>query len=260
MTEKNTNESTVLAQFSLMLYKICQESKGKDVLKKNVEGLYNRFFVNDKIGFNEAFLFLQTYCSDPEFLPETLKTYFNHELSEMKEFCSQSKRMSSILNEFIICLIKDAKGKRYITTESVGTILSANHQMVLGLIHSGKLPAYKLNNQYRVLYDDVILFIEENKYFSKGGTQEKKGGRNSISPKNIVYPPHEKNYESNVIPVENVHETKEAIQEEGSEKLRERPSDIIVDSNTPDKGVEMGVSLANMIQTTKKKEKIAIEL
>lgn len=258
MTEKNTNESAVLAQFSLMLYKICQESKGKDVLKKNIEVLYNRFFANNKIGFDEVFLFLKVYCSDTELLPETLKIHFDYELSEMKEFCSQSKRMSSILNEFILCLIKDAKGKRYITTEAVGTILSANHQMVLGLIHSGKLPAYKLNNQYRVLYDDVILFIEENKYFSKGGTQEKKGQK-FISRENVVSSQTKSN-EANVIPIENAHETKEAIQEEGSEKLRERPSDIIVNSNTPDKGVEMGVSLANMIQTTKKKEKIAIEL
>lgn len=246
-----------LTAFSIMLYNICKENKGKDSLKKNIDELYITFFENQKICFGEAFSFLKMYCSDIDVLPNLLKNHFKNDKNEMEAFCSQSNKMILILNRLILWLIKDARGKRYITTEEVGTILSANHQMVLGLIHSGKLPAYKLNNQYRILYDDVILFIEENKYSSINKPTKKQQQESVVSQKS---PSQHKNNEPIVYIVEKKEGAKDTKKKEPVENQEDSFSDIIDDNADSNKESGMGVSLANMIQPTKKKEKIAIEL
>lgn len=255
MSEKNQNES-LLINLSIMLYKICQENKGKDTLKKNIEELFNKFFFNKKIAFNEAFSFLNL-CSNEDAVTDKLRLRLKNDGIEIINFCNQSKKMLSILNGLILWLIKDARGKRYITTEEVGTILSANHQMVLGLIHSGKLPAYKLNNQYRILYDDVILFIEENKYSSINKPTKKQQQESVISQKS---PSQHKNNEPIVYIVEKNEGAKDTKKKESVENQEDSFSDIIDDNADSNKESGMGVSLANMIQPTKKKEKIAIEL
>lgn len=255
MSSKVQNES-LLIRLSIMLYKICQENKGKDALKKNIEELYNTFFETQKVSFGDAFLFLKTYCSDIDFLPDSLKEYFKNDRTAMEAFCSQSKKMSSILNGLILWLIKNTQEKRYITTEEVGNILSANHQMILGLIHSGKLPAYKLNNQYRILYDDVILFIEENRYSSINKSIKKQR-------KEDIVPQKPSSQSMNEKPIAYIIEKKSETEksEKGSVENQENSfSDIMDDNTDSNKESRMGVSLANMMQPTKKKEKIAIEL
>jgi excisionase family DNA binding protein len=247
---------TLLIHFSITLYKICQENKEKSSIKNAVISLYEEFFANQKISFDEAFNFLNKYCSNMDTLPEQMHKYFNNK-NELEKFCNQSKKMIFVLNRLILWLIKDVRGKRYVTTEEVGNILSANHQMVLGLIHSGKLPAYKLNNQYRILYDDVILFIEENKYSSINKPTKKQQQESVVSQKS---PSQHKNNEPIVYIVEKKEGAKDTKKKEPVENQEDSFSDIIDDNADSNKESGMGVSLANMIQPTKKKEKIAIEL
>ena len=253
MGNKIQNES-ILVKFSIALYNICLEQKNKDKFNSELNELFKQFFLPKKICFSEAFLFLKLYCSSSEFIPEGIRGYFKNSEDATRRFCEESSHLINVLDELTYWSIKETKGKRYITTEEVGGILSANHQMVLGLIHSERLPSYKLNNQYRVLYDDVISFIEENKYTSK--KKQKDSRRASDKSKKITVSKEDAPIASIVVKNEPLEENVESST--STINNTQINSDIIVSNGDSQKESGMGVPIATMM--TSNKQKLSIDL
>ena len=253
MGDKIQNEA-VLVKFSIALYNICSERKNKDKFKMELGDLFKQFFLTKKICFSEAFLFLKLYCSSFEFVPEGIRGYFKNSEDATRRFCKESSRLINILDELTYWSIKESKGKRYITTEEVGGILSANHQMVLSLIHSDRLPSYKLNNQYRVLYDDVISFMEENKYTSKKKQNDSR--RTPDKPMEIAASKKDTPIASIVVKNEPQEESVEdSVSTTNNTQIN---SDIIASSGDSQKESGMGVPIATMM--TSNKQKLSIDL
>lgn len=253
MSDKIQNEAT-LVKFSIALYNIYLDQKNKDKFKNGLDELFKQFFSTKKICFSEAFLFLKLYCSSFESVPEGIRGYFKNSEDATRRFCEESSGLINVLDELTYWSIKESKGKRYITTEEVGNILSANHQMVLSLIHSERLPSYKLNNQYRVLYDDVISFIEENKYTSK---KKQKNSKHALyNPTEITVSKKDTHIASIVIKNEPREESVESST--STTNNTQINSDIIVNSGDSQKESGMGVPIATMM--TSNKQKLSIDL
>ena len=253
MGDKIQNEAA-LVKFSIALYNICSERKNKDKFKMELDELFKQFFLAKKICFSEAFLFLKLYCSSFEFVPEGIRGYFKNSEDATRRFCEESSRLINVLDELTYWSIKESKGKRYITTEEVGGILSANHQMVLSLIHSERLPSYKLNNQYRILYDDVISFIEENKYTSK--KKQKNFKRDSDAP--IESPVSKKDTPIASIVIKDEPREERIESSTSTTNNTQINSDIIASSGDSQKESGMGVPIATMM--TSNKQKLSIDL
>ena len=216
----NSSSENNLANFVFNLYKLLNVPNETD-RNREASVLTQQFFSETKISILEVFVFIDKHCSSLDTASESVKKLCVTP-EELEVFCSENLRS----------VLKKNKDKRYICTEDVCNILSANRQVVLGLMRSEKLPAYKLNNQYRIDYDDLISFMAENRY------------RRSPIKKNVV------------IANENKISHKNNVDNDVPEDKNN--SFVILNKNDSDEQVESNVSIVNMIQ--EKKEKISIDI
>lgn len=226
----NSSSENNLANFVFNLYKLLNVPNETD-RNREASVLTQRFFSETKISVLEVFVFIDKHCSSMDTVSELIKKLCVTP-EELEVFCSRRSDICVLFDENLRSVLKKNKDKRYICTEDVCNILSANRQVVLGLMRSEKLPAYKLNNQYRVDYDDLISFMAGNRY------------RRKPIKKNVI------------VSNENKTSHKNNLDDDGQEDKNN--SFVILNKNDSDEQVESNLSIANMIQ--EKKEKISIDI
>lgn len=227
----NSSSENNLVNFVFNLYKLLNVPNETD-RNREASVLTQRFFSETKISVLEVFVFIDKHCSSMDTASELIKKLCVTQ-EELEVFCSRRSDICLLFDENLRSVLKKNKDKRYICTEDVCNILSANRQVVLGLMRSEKLPAYKLNNQYRVDYDDLISFMAGNRY------------RKKPIKKNIIAADEKKTPRQNNVD-----------NDDGSEN--KNSSFVILNKNDSEEQVESNLSIANMIQ--EKKEKISIDI
>lgn len=226
----NSSSENNLANFVFNLYKLLNVPNETD-RNREASVLTQQFFSETKISILEVFVFIDKHCSSVDTASESVKKLCVTP-EELEVFCSRRSDICVLFDENLRSVLKKNKDKRYICTEDVCNILSANRQVVLGLMRSEKLPAYKLNNQYRVDYDDLISFMAENRY------------RRKPIKRNVV--------------IANENKTSHKNNVDNDVPEDKNNSFVILNKNDSDEQFESNVSIANMIQ--EKKEKISIDI
>ena len=190
----------ILSNICISLYKYATKDYSANELMQFSKSFMSNQILSQNIRVQEPILLLSSILLKQESMPQIIRNILKNNPDKIKHFVENIDKTIDFYSNIIYLSIDANQIPISLNTEKVASYLDTNTIMILNLIKSGELPAFKMGNQYRVEQKSLNAYIISHRFtnfkekdsFQEKHKQEKNPNNNNKSASPTAQPSMEK--------------------------------------------------------------------
>lgn len=154
----------ILSNICISLYKYATKEYSANELMQFSKSFLSNQILSQNIRLQEPILLLSSILLKQESMPLIIKNILKNNPDKIKHFVDNIDKTIDFYANIIYLSIDANQIPISLNTEKVASYLDTNTIMILNLIKSGELPAFKMGNQYRVEQKSLNAYIISHRF------------------------------------------------------------------------------------------------